>query len=278
MKRIIFPVRVIHPRSPRSVFSTWASPLPLTWITSPRLPIFSQPPCKSVLSLAVLRMCYFSFSRLASILLNEGYPVYPLAVFLHLFSCEIERFSWNVILLIQPWLPIPLERKQQLKESSYRFFFFLISGNVSDPKDVLKWWLQSHYTSTTQTLRAEGSIGALEKSCGFVTTRPLGQLTLWALTLGGRCLSRVPALYLPGIEMRKPRNQSTWRDPESWRQLGAGIWKSPYIPLTSKPLTWRGPSFLPPSHSPYHHSRHSVDKAVKFIHHSIYLWIFVANI
>ena len=29
------------------------------------------------------------------------------------------------------------------------------------------------------------------------------------------------------IEMRKPRNQSTWRDPESRRQLGVGIWKSP---------------------------------------------------
>ena len=245
MKRIIFPVRVIHPRSPRSVFSTWASPLPLTWITSPRLPIFSQPPCKSVLSLAVLRMCYFSFSRLASILLNEGYPVYPLAVFLHLFSCEIERFSWNVILLIQPWLPIPLERKQQLKESSYRFFFFLISGNVSDPKDVLKWWLQSHYTSTTQTLRAEGSIGALEKSCGFVTTRPLGQLTLWALTLGGRCLSRVPALYLPGIEMRKPRNQSTWRDPESWRQLRSGYLEKSLYSTHLQASHLEGPLFPP---------------------------------
>lgn len=151
---------------------------------------------------------------------------------------------------------------------------------------TLRMFLNGGYSYTLLVVpRPWGQRGALELWKGaalLLTTRPwwraLGQLTLWALTLGGRCLSRVPALYLPGIEMRKPRNQSTWRDPESWRRLGAGIWKRPsYPPLTSKPPFRPLLSSLPHC-SPYHLSRHLVDEAVEFIHHSIYPWIFVANI
>ena len=147
---------------------------------------------------------------------------------------------------------------------------------------TLRTFLNGGYSYSVLVLpRPWGQRGALElwkRAAVLLTTRPLGQLTLWALTLGVRCLSRVPDLYLPGIEMRKPKNQSTWRDGESWRRLGAGIWQSPsYPPLTSKPPFRPLLSSLPHC-SPYHHSRHLVDKAVNFIHHSIYLWIFVANI
>ena len=147
-------------------------------------------------------MCYFSFSRLASILLNESYPMHPLAVFFYISSpVKLKDFSemlsrWYNLDCLFPW-----RGNNSSKNQAIAFFFFLISDNVSDPKDVLKWWLQLHCTSSPHTLRAEGSIRALERSCALLTTRPwqwaLGQLTLWALTLGGRCLSRVPALYLP---------------------------------------------------------------------------------
>ena len=73
------------------------------------------------------------------------------------------------------------------------------------------------------------------------------------------------------IEMRKPRNQRTWRHPESRRQLGVGIWKSPsYPPHTSKPPFSPLPSSFPHCF-PYYHSIHLVDKESSEINPPLYI-------
>lgn len=112
-------------------------------------------------------------------------------------------------------------------------------------------------------MRAEGSIRALERSCGIANNQTMAAGTWTTHSVG----------IDPGQEMpqRKPRNQSTWRDPESRRQLGVGIWKSPsYPPLTSKPPFSPLPSSFPHCF-PYHHSIHLVDKESSEINPPLYI-------
>lgn len=196
------------------------------------------------LSLAVLRMCHFSLSRLAFILLNERYPIHHLGFFPYShFSWKIEGFPWNDIQWVQSWLLLPLSENNR-SESSHSFLY---TWQYFKSQRCSYGWLLLHRAGNAEAWQAEGSTGALGRAEVLLISRShqpnRGQPRLWAL-LG----PEVPLLGFPlrlqhtdllGQGMRETRDQSTWTYPESGRKTRSGFLPTPLTAALHLPYTWQ---------------------------------------